>query len=208
MPAADEGEVRVNLEMEVGSRLELVDGKAKYIEEIVRAAVPEAASMVASVGGSSWRGTSGNTADIRVALKPKSERQRSSEEIAMALRKKLANIPGMKIRTRAGQGLFLLRMGTGNADRLQIEVRGYDIDVAQRLALQVKKLIEHHLITRRLAKYLIEVQKWDTPKVLQLRSDLQIIVCKKCEAKFHNGEFYSHHKYKYEKKKNIELYGE
>lgn len=72
----------------------------------------------------------------------------------------------------------------------------------------VKKLIEHHLITRRLAKYLIEVQKWDTPKVLQLRRDLKIIVCKKCEKKFHNGEFYTHHKYTYEEKKDIELYGE
>lgn len=73
---------------------------------------------------------------------------------------------------------------------------------------KVKRLIQHHIITHRLAKYLIEVQKWDMPRVLQLRRDLQIFVCQKCEKKFHNGEFYTHNPYPYEKRKNIELHGD
>lgn len=73
---------------------------------------------------------------------------------------------------------------------------------------RVKRLIEHHIITHRLAKYLIKVHGWDTPKVLQLRRDLKIFICKNCEKKFHNGEFYTSKPYSYEKDKNIELYGD
>lgn len=57
---------------------------------------------------------------------------------------------------------------------------------------KVKRLIEHHLITKRLMKYLKEVHGWDIIKVHQLRRDLKIILCQKCEKKFHNGEFYMH----------------
>lgn len=73
---------------------------------------------------------------------------------------------------------------------------------------EVKRLIEHHIITRRLAKYLIEIHGWEIPKVAQLRHDLKIAICQKCEKKFHNGEFYTHNPYPFEKKKNIELYGD
>ena len=36
MPASDEGEVRINAEMQVGTRLGLMDEKFKLIEEIVK----------------------------------------------------------------------------------------------------------------------------------------------------------------------------
>lgn len=57
---------------------------------------------------------------------------------------------------------------------------------------QVRRLIEHHLITKKLMKYLEEVHNWDGLKLLELRRDLKIILCQKCEKKFHNGEFYKY----------------
>jgi len=48
------------------------------------------------------------------------------------------------IRTRAGQGLFLLRrMGTSDAERIQVEIRGYDLETANLLAGQVKTALEN-----------------------------------------------------------------
>ncbi|HUU44046.1 MAG TPA: efflux RND transporter permease subunit, partial [Planctomycetota bacterium] len=47
MPQSDEGEVRVDAEAEVGSRLGLLDERIREIESIVRASVPEIKSMVA-----------------------------------------------------------------------------------------------------------------------------------------------------------------
>ncbi len=142
MPSTDEGEVRINGEMQVGTRLDLMDEKFKVIEEIVEESVPEIDNVVTSVGGSRWRGSGGHTGSLRISLKPQSERTRSSEQIAAELRRKLSNIPGMIVRTRVGQGLFILRMGTMGGDRIQVEIRGHELETADTLAQQVKELVE------------------------------------------------------------------
>jgi len=142
MPSTDEGEVRVEGEMQVGTRLSLLDEKFQVIEKTVNEAVPEIQNVVTNVGGSSWQGTGGHTGSIRVSLKPQSQRSRVSEQIASDLRRQLSNIPGMIVRTRAGQGLFILRMGTMQGDKIQVEVRGHDFQTADLLAQQVKGLVE------------------------------------------------------------------
>jgi HAE1 family hydrophobic/amphiphilic exporter-1 len=143
MPAADEGEVRISGDMEIGTRLDVADEKFKTIAAIVKKEVPEIDSMVESVGGSGWRGSSSQAGNIRVSLVPQSKRSRSSEEICAMLRKKLAEIPGVRMRIRAGQGLFLLRrMGPSDTDRVQIEIRGYDLDTADGLSKQVMGIVE------------------------------------------------------------------
>lgn len=142
MPSTDEGEVRVDGEMQVGTRLDLMDEKYKVIEEIVNDSVPEIQNVVTSVGGSRWRGRGGHTGSVRISLKPQSQRSRSSEQISDDLRRKLSNIPGMIIRTRAGQGLFIFRLGTSGTDKVQVEVRGHDLQMADMLAKQVKDIVE------------------------------------------------------------------
>ena len=142
MPSTDEGEVRVEAEMQVGTRLNLLDEKFKLLEKIVYESVPERSNTVTTVGGSRWQGSGGHTGDVRISLKPQSQRTRSSEQIADDLRGKLSAIPGMIVRTRAGQGLFLLRMGTTGADKVQVEVRGHDMQMADSLATRVKEIVE------------------------------------------------------------------
>ena len=141
MPSSDEGEVRVDLEMQVGTRVTVVDETMQRVEEIVRREVPEIESTVTRIGGS-WRGSSSHTGDLRIALKAQRERGRSSEQIASALRPSLARIPGGITRTRAGQGLFLLRRMTGGTERVEVEVRGYDIETADALAQRVGQIVE------------------------------------------------------------------
>ena len=142
MPSTDEGEVRIDGEMDVGTRLDLVDKAFKSIEATVKQEVPEAKNTVTFLGGSSWRGRGSHTGRMSVALKPQSERSRSSEEIAAALRRKLRDIPGMTIRTRAGQGLFVLRIGTSSGERVQVEIRGHDLETADVLARRVEEIVD------------------------------------------------------------------
>jgi len=142
MPNTDEGEVRIYGEMAVGTRVGVIDEKFKTIEAVVKKEVSEVKSTVMYLGGSGWRASGSHTGQMRIALKPAAERTRSSEEIAAVLRRKLAHIPGLTIRTRAGQGLFLLRMGRSNTERVQVEVRGHDLTVADALAQRVKRLVE------------------------------------------------------------------
>jgi len=143
MPVADEGEVRVNLEMAVGTRLELVDQATKTVENVVAQQVPEMVSMLSSIGGSGYGASSGShTAEVRVTLVPRSQRKRSSEQVANDLRRVLTRLPGVTIRTRAGQGLFVLRMGTTAANSVSVEIRGYDLESAHELARRVDAIVQ------------------------------------------------------------------
>jgi HAE1 family hydrophobic/amphiphilic exporter-1 len=142
MPAADEGEVRVSGEMEVGTRLGVLDEKFKTVAAILEKEVPEIESVVESIGGSGFRASGSHVGEFRISLVPQSQRARSSEEIASILRRKLSGIPGLITRIRSSQGFFLLRMGQSGGDRVQIEVRGYDLEIGDALAKQVQFLVE------------------------------------------------------------------
>ena len=142
MPQSDEGEVRVEAEMEVGTRVAVVDRLFQAIQAVVEKDVPEREIFVINVGGSTWAGQGSRTGFMRIPLRPQSERKRSSEQIAAALRPKLARIPGATIRTRAGQALFVLRQVSGGTERVQVEIRGYDLQTADELAQRIKQIVE------------------------------------------------------------------
>lgn len=145
MPQADEGEVRVTAELEVGSRLGLTEQVAITIEKIIEREVPERTTMVTSVGGGGGPGGGGgsgvNRADFRIPLVPRTERKRSSAKVAADLARALAHLPGVKIRTREGQGFFMNRLAGGGTDRVQIQVRGHTFEVADALAKKVERML-------------------------------------------------------------------
>lgn len=141
MPQADENEVRITAELEVGTRVDVLDKTFQRIEEVVSRTVPEAVSTVSFLGGTPWRARGSNAGEMRIALKPAGQRKRSSEQIASALRKSLSGIPGAVVRVRAGQGLFILRMGQTSTDSLSLDIRGYDLETAELLAERVKDLV-------------------------------------------------------------------
>lgn len=141
MPQADEGEVRLNLEAAIGSRLTVVDQATLQIEEIARRSIPEMTTMMTRVGSGGWGG-GGNTAEVRIALVPKAKRSRSSEQVANDLRKAVGGIPGIIVRARAGQNFMMRRFGSSSGDAINVEVRGYDLHTAQALARQVDEIVK------------------------------------------------------------------
>jgi len=143
MPPSDEGEVQVSGEMEVGTRLNLVDRQTQLMEQIAVPAVPEAVANVVSVGSFGHRPDAGATGEIRMSLVPSAKRGRSNEEVAADLRRRLdGKIPGMKVRVRAPQGQFILeRLLGSNEQGLTVEVRGFEFDVLELLANQVVKVL-------------------------------------------------------------------
>ena len=137
LPPSDEGEVRVTGEMEIGTRLDIVDRLTRRMEAIVFPAVPETVSSVVSVGASGWRPGDAAQGEIRLSLTPAAERTRSNTEIAADLRRRLeGNIPGMEIRTRAPQGQFLLDRLLGGDEGLTVEIRGFALETLDALAVR------------------------------------------------------------------------
>ena len=142
LPPSDEGEVRITGEMEIGTRLDLVDQQSRIMEKIVEDNVPEAVSSVVSVGSTGWRANAISRSRMNLSLLPATQRKRSNTEIADDLRKRLNNkIAGMKIRTRAPQGQFLLERLLGGDEGLTVEVRGFDLQKLEVLAKRVAESI-------------------------------------------------------------------
>ena len=141
MPAADEGEVRVTVQAEAGTRLDVFNELMKPIEARILEAVPETEKSLVSIGGS-WGGGA-RSGDLRLTLKPAKERTRTSENIASALRPVFKNIPGVQIRARAGQGMFNITrgMGANGGERIQVEIQGYDLATADALSQQIKQRV-------------------------------------------------------------------
>ncbi|MDR0271875.1 MAG: efflux RND transporter permease subunit [Clostridiales bacterium] len=141
MPVADESDVRIRIETEVGTKLEVMDEVVRKIEAIITEEVPERrfilATVASNLGGTS---TGGHISQMRVALVPPNKRTRSSIDVANALRPKLTGIPGATVRVTEGQGLWIMRMGASE-DAVGIEIRGYDLDIGQNLAKQINERV-------------------------------------------------------------------
>jgi HAE1 family hydrophobic/amphiphilic exporter-1 len=142
LPPSDEGEVRITGEMEPGTRLALVDQQTRKMESIVYGAVPETVSSVVGVVTASRRAGGASQGEIRLSLTPASERSRSNAKIASDLRRLLAGkIPGMKIRTRAPQGQFLLERLLAAEEGVVVEIRGFELETLGALARRVAAAI-------------------------------------------------------------------
>jgi len=141
MPPADEGEVRVTGEMEVGTKLDIVDAQTRLMERVVYANIPEIQAAYTSVGASGWNPDDAAEGEININLIPASERTRSNTEIADDIRERLDGaIPGMTIRTRAPQGQRMLERMLGSGDPgLDVEIRGFEPARLDAIAAEVKK---------------------------------------------------------------------
>src|SRR5688572_1671902 len=154
LPQADEGEVNVQAELAVGTRFERTEEALLRLEDMVRAAVPEAVTLITSGGGggnNQGGGGGGQThrGQIRLMLVPRDQRERTTEDIAIELRRQLTGIPGVIARANPTGGnnqLQRLLSGGGNQNqnsgRLALEIRGHDLDDARRLAQDARELLE------------------------------------------------------------------
>jgi HAE1 family hydrophobic/amphiphilic exporter-1 len=153
MPVTDEGEIQVSAELPVGTRIERAQDVALRLESLLPEYVKEQDTIITQAGGGGgFGGGTASRTQATIRLVPKSERTRSSEEIARTLNRQLAGvIPGVIITTRASGGnQAMTRLlgggggggGGGGDSRLALEIRGDDLAVAQRLSLEAKAVMD------------------------------------------------------------------
>ncbi|MCC7033902.1 MAG: efflux RND transporter permease subunit [Acidobacteria bacterium] len=143
-PSTDEGEVSVDAELAVGTRIENTEAVIVQLENRIREVVPEATMLISQAGGGGGFGNSStHRGSIQVRLVPRTERQRSNEQISMELRRQLSGIPGVVVRARASGGQNMMRgMGNQGGGRLSVEILGHDLDTSKRIAQDVKTLLD------------------------------------------------------------------
>lgn len=143
LPPSDEGEVRVTGEMEVGSRLALVDRQSRRMEGIVLDEIQGELQAWSTNVGSTFQSNNPAQGEMRISLVPARQRKRSNTEVAAELRKRLRDaVAGMTIRTRAPQGQFLLDRLLGGDQGLTVEVRGFDLQTLELLSARALELVE------------------------------------------------------------------
>jgi hydrophobic/amphiphilic exporter-1 (mainly G- bacteria), HAE1 family len=153
LPQTDEGEVQVNVQMGVGTRVERTEEALLRVESMVKANVPEAVTLITSGGGGGGNQGGGNNngsnrGQVRIMLVPRDQRTRTNDQIATDLRRQLTGIPGVQIGAQASGGNFQLTrlLGGGNNgggnSRLALEIRGHDLDDQRRLVQDAKVLME------------------------------------------------------------------
>lgn len=139
-PEADEGEVRVDVQFEPGTRVQATEAMMQRLLRIVRKEVPEALNiMVESGAGGGFSGGGGeHIGEMRIQLVPSPDRSRSAKEIASLLRPMMSVEPGMTVRTRVSSGFFSRAMSSGGGDRLVVEIRGHDLRTLEDLSKKVR----------------------------------------------------------------------
>jgi len=150
---ADEGQVQVNVELAQGTRIEVTDPVLQRIEAAINQNVPELTDIITSAGSGGGPGGGGpggfgsvNRGQIQLLLKPKDERTRSSDQIAIDLRRQLSGIPGVIVRASASGGNNQLNRflsgGNNGGGRLSLEIRGDNLDDARKVAQAAKDMLD------------------------------------------------------------------
>jgi HAE1 family hydrophobic/amphiphilic exporter-1 len=144
MPQADEGEVSVTAELPVGTRVERAEEVAMRLESMVPELVPEAETVITQAGGGGFMGGGANRTNVTLRLVPRTERKRSSEEIARMLNRELTGVlPGVIVTTRASGGNSQMNRIMGGGDsRISLEIRGDDLTQARDLAQAAKTAMD------------------------------------------------------------------
>jgi len=142
MPQADEGEIRVNFDMEAGTKIDLTDEAVRIAEQRIYDNVPEVINQITSVGGFGFGGNAPNSGNIRLSLVPKSQRKRSDEEIANQVRKLISDIAGVKVRVSAASSNMMTRIMSRGGGRIEVQIKGHDQATALRLAEEAQTRME------------------------------------------------------------------
>ncbi|MDD5005605.1 MAG: efflux RND transporter permease subunit [Candidatus Omnitrophica bacterium] len=148
MPEEDTGDVRLTINLPLGTRLEETDKVAKRIEAMLKNDVPEALFYFSRSGDVPSRGRAmGQTAGENIItagakLVPKTERKRPVWEVAQLLRNKIKQIPGvLKIDVQTGNPIGRMITGLGGK-AVQVEIVGHSFEDTDMIANKIKNIME------------------------------------------------------------------
>jgi HAE1 family hydrophobic/amphiphilic exporter-1 len=152
IPQIDEGQFDINLKLPVGTELSRTEEVIAQIENMVMENVPELRTIMVRGGveGEGWQAlssifqdiTGSHAANLEVSLVDRSKRERSMWEIMEILRQKFKDIPDAVIHVKSAGMTEQMTSFGGAAAPIVVEIRGYDMETANRLAQEVKQIIE------------------------------------------------------------------
>lgn len=145
LPETDEGLINVDVQLPVGTPVEETGRVVRGLERRLVAGLHEGElkNTLSSAGPRNWwQPGGGHEGEVELTLVPVSQRQRGIEDILKDVRKVSSGIPGARIRIRRRSSNVLDRLMRGRSgERLTVEIRGHDVETADRLAEEVRKVM-------------------------------------------------------------------
>jgi len=137
-PESDEGVVTVTVRTQLGTGVPATAEVCREVDRRIREKLrPEELLAIITSAGSP-----GNQARLFVRLSPASERKRHVSVISGELRRALSDkFPGVRIIVSPG-GLAKRILNFGADAPIDVQIQGFDQDVAMRLALEAERLIK------------------------------------------------------------------
>ncbi|MCM8761622.1 MAG: efflux RND transporter permease subunit, partial [Candidatus Omnitrophica bacterium] len=149
IPEEDTGDIRITVELALGTRVEETDKVARRIEEIFAMKVPEAKTFYVR-SGETMRGgprivggpSGSHVVAAGLKLVSKTERKASVEEVGQRIRREIAKIPGaLKVDISTGNPIGRAITGMGGK-AIQIEVIGHSFEETDRVAKIIQDIME------------------------------------------------------------------
>jgi len=149
IPEEDSGDLRVNLTLPIGTRVEETDKIANVVEGILETQVPEKRFMYVRSGASQGiRTAMGDKSGTHICssgakLVKKDKRKRSVKEIAQVIRKEIEKIPGvLQTNVSTGNPMGRIIAGTGGK-AIQVEIIGHSFEDTDAFAGRLKDIISN-----------------------------------------------------------------
>lgn len=146
-PDQDESQFSISVKLPVGTRIEETEKFVTRVENVVKQNVPEVKTIIADLGipsqksGSLFSSNPGTyAANVSVQLVDPTQRDRSEAEIVNALRPNLLAMPGARMYITPGGFLHFL-LNFGSSAPIDVEIMGFDIPTATRIAQQVYGMV-------------------------------------------------------------------
>lgn len=149
IPEEDTGDVRITVNLPVGTRVEETDKVAKRIEDIFEKEAPQhkfmyvrSGTISGSGGGAGGQASGTNIVQAGVKLLPKTQRKQSVYEVGQIIRRQVTQIPGV-LKTDISTGDPIGQMVTGSGGKkVQIEVIGHSFSETDAVAERIKNMLE------------------------------------------------------------------
>ncbi len=142
MQQQDNGRLSVTVELQRGTRIEETLKTARRLETRFEELVPEIELISTSAGSNDdatisamFSSTMNNKISMTIRCNKKWQRKRSIWEIAEVLRQEMATYPEITDYQAAVSG----GMGGGSSSTVDVEIYGYDFDLTNQLAQQIKE---------------------------------------------------------------------
>lgn len=138
-PQSDADEIDIDFEMAEGTNIAVQNQYLQELERVVLANLPMEDVEHVTTDVRDGR------AEVEIAMVDASERSISTSELADNLRKDLQGlIPGGDLRVDAQSGMWILRriFGSGGGEDVEVQLRGYNLDQAEKIAQEMVLRIE------------------------------------------------------------------